>query len=687
MRRKPSEPSQSITQVAASRYFTNREGFIEAFMRYIHAGEGDPLRVLVFYGVGGVGKTTLVQKLCEELKQFNPPVPYTRVDLESVGAQALAHREVLIRLRTDLESHFGVQFPRFDLCWAMIVAREGGDPPPLIRTNPNLRDALEFASVLFQAPLQGLDVFVERTVLRFPVLEKWVRQVGGTKDVLELRDLAMHREEALHDELIRRFAQDLQSHLKPREGKACKGVLFLDTYEALWTGREGGNSAQARLLDEWVRQLAEYCLEIGVLLVISGRDRLLWADDDLDWNELLDQHLLGGLSSQDAQAFLAKCGIGEPPDQPASPLQEAIINCCDTEPGPSLNCHPLYLALCAEIVLNTRHSEGSDPSPELFRGIPSQRVATELATRFLKSLHSRAMELWVTELSLTPRFDEASALALDTERQHHNGRAGWERLKGFSFVEPLPNGFYTLHKTMRDVLRARIAPSDATKVHQWFRDYWQERDELTLHWFHRWTLDSEETLREWTDMHKTALSELRIAEARRLLVLWSEIELDDADRRRLGDKLWAETHFMFGYVLWKTPTVPRSAVMKAAIEHYQAALRVFTEADFPQEWAMTQLNLGNAYADLLTGDRLENLQQAMACYQAALRVYTEADFPREWAGTQRNLGTVYLQLPMGDRLENLQQAMACYQAALRVFTEADFPQDWARTQHNLGTAY
>ncbi len=111
-------------------------------------------------------------------------------------------------------------------------------------------------------------------------------------------------------------------------------------------------------------------------------DRLMWAEDDPDWNEYLDQHLLGGLTSHDAQTFLAKCGIGPPPEQPTSPLQQAIIKCCDTEPESEVSCHPLYLALCAEIVLNTRKAEGRDPAPETFMGIPTPRVASELATRF-----------------------------------------------------------------------------------------------------------------------------------------------------------------------------------------------------------------------------------------------------------------------------------------------------------------
>jgi hypothetical protein len=90
------------------------------------------------------------------------------------------------------------------------------------------------------------------------------------------------------------------------------------------------------------------------------------------------------------------------------------------------------------------------------------------------------MELWVTELSLTPRFDPDAALALAAARRHAVGRADWERLRHFSFLEPQPDGFYRLHATMRAALRARVALEGAREVHEWFRSYWMERGQGAL---------------------------------------------------------------------------------------------------------------------------------------------------------------------------------------------------------------
>jgi hypothetical protein len=72
-RKDPSKPPAPDNALA---YFTDREELIDAFHRHLDAPEGEPLRVLVFYGVGGIGKTTLVKKLCADLRGAAPPVPH-----------------------------------------------------------------------------------------------------------------------------------------------------------------------------------------------------------------------------------------------------------------------------------------------------------------------------------------------------------------------------------------------------------------------------------------------------------------------------------------------------------------------------------------------------------------------------------------------------------------------------------
>ena len=70
-------------------------------------------------------------------------------------------------------------------------------------------------------------------------------------------------------------------------------------------------------------------------------------------------------------------------------------------------------------------------------------------------------------------------------------------------------------------------------------------------------------------------------------------------------------------------------------------MTVYTREAFPQDWAMTQNNLGNAYRDRIQGSRAENLEAAIKAYEAALTVRTREAFPQDWAMTQNNLGTAY----------------------------------------------
>ena len=136
-----------------------------------------------------------------------------------------------------------------------------------------------------------------------------------------------------------------------------------------------------------------------------------------------------------------------------------------------------------------------------------------------------------------------------------------------------------------------------------------------------------------------------------------------------------------------------SNMMEIAITGYEIALTIFTRVDFPEDWAATQNNLGNAYSQRIRGDKTKNIEQAITAFSAALEVYTHPDslnFPQDWAMTQNNLGNAYRDRIKGDPSENLEIAIKAYTAALQIYRRNHFlhcPQDLATTQNNLGNAY
>jgi tetratricopeptide (TPR) repeat protein len=131
----------------------------------------------------------------------------------------------------------------------------------------------------------------------------------------------------------------------------------------------------------------------------------------------------------------------------------------------------------------------------------------------------------------------------------------------------------------------------------------------------------------------------------------------------------------------------QSSNIEIAIASYEVVATVITQEVSPEEWAMIQDDLGNAYCDRIKGDWAENMEKAIAAFQSALQGYSHEAFPEDWARTQNNLATIYPYRNRGDQAENLELAIACCEKALQVYTRQDLPDDWAMVQTNLGATY
>ena len=126
-----------------------------------------------------------------------------------------------------------------------------------------------------------------------------------------------------------------------------------------------------------------------------------------------------------------------------------------------------------------------------------------------------------------------------------------------------------------------------------------------------------------------------------------------------------------------------------AIKSYKEVLKFRTTDLFPMQYAMTQNNLGIAYATLAeVKDKDQNCQLALKAYQEALKVYTLDLFPMDYVATQNNLGNAYRILAeVKDKTQNCQLALKAYQEALKVRTLDRFPMQYAATQNNLKVVY
>lgn len=172
------------------------------------------------------------------------------------------------------------------------------------------------------------------------------------------------------------------------------------------------------------------------------------------------------------------------------------------------------------------------------------------------------------------------------------------------------------------------------------------------------------------------------------MTILPQVELQEA-------KFIAATIGGFSNLMAQFPLGDKAKNLEIAITGYEIVVTVFTREASPNEWATTQNNLGNAYRnriqdDLADEDRLavraDHLERAIACYEQALQIYTRKAFPQDWAMTQNNLGNAYRDRIQGDRAGNLERAIACYKQALEIYTREASPEEWATIQNNLALA-
>jgi tetratricopeptide (TPR) repeat protein len=427
-----------------------------------------------------------------------------------------------------------------------------------------------------------------------------------------------------------------------------------------------------------------------VLFVLAGQNRAAWERIHPDWADpaWLEQHLINGLTEKDAREFLMRCGFE------SSAVQEAMLAACLTSEDGVY--HTFHLGLLADLGWVEREVNRREVTATLFSTLPPGDW-TALTLRFLKSLAHQSDADWLRKLAITPEFDEVAARAAYSSQPSQSQDTNWRMLQSLSFLVSLEGkqGWWTIHSAMQRAIIESLRLSELDRwrdIHLWWREYWQGRTSFSgdaaapLTWYHDWNLGKEDALREWNELASSARLAVPadMAFHHRLLLWWQPIRLLE---QRDWSELEARSAFSLGREYYKATLGDRGENLRKAISCYERALEVYTREAYPQDWAMTQNNLGVVWGDRPDGDRGENLRRAISCYEGALEVYTREAYPQDWARTQNNLGSAWGDRPDGDRGENLRKAISSYEGALEVRTREAYPQDWAMTQNNLGTAW
>jgi hypothetical protein len=273
-------------QPEAQKNFTDREEPRQAFWSeydtYEQTIKQDQIRVLTYYGIGGIGKSSLLHELQKELNKINL---HRHLYLDFNYAQSA--RTILLQLRHKFITQHGYSFPLFELALGEFAEKngekfQGSELSGLISEESVLGQAIEICS-----EFPGIDVLAKvlKVANKGTKFAKHLAAKLSNKYRKELEEISTMRSEELQRRLPYYFTCDLREHLQDLNEPF---VIFLDTYEMLVPELVG--KGDTFFQDEFLRhtKYGLVCNLPNVLWVIAGRDKLKWERFDSGWSEALD---------------------------------------------------------------------------------------------------------------------------------------------------------------------------------------------------------------------------------------------------------------------------------------------------------------------------------------------------------------------------------------------------------------
>lgn len=429
---------------ALRRKFFDREELLAAYQEELRGICADRPRILNVVGVGGIGKSRLLQELRDRT-----PAPGHRTARLDLQVPALRQQEdALAVLRMEFGAQ-GVEFDRFDIAYAVLWQRVHPHLPLDRRNTPFAEESEVLTKILDETtgvPVFGTAASLVRLTGRAVAGRKRRNRIQSDPTLQELDDLS---NASLGHAVSYLFAEELRESAEEKPY-----VLFVDAYEALVpTPLPGGRSYGS---DAWLRDLLGQFH--GGLTVLASREPLAWAAYDPEWDLVIRRAAVDGLPMDARLELLAQAGITEAPRQHMIAEASAGV--------------PFYLHLAVDTHSHPVHQAVPAPRTE------DTATSEEIVQRFLQ--HVSPDEIRILELlSLTRTFDLGVFREIGRAFDLPTNLLTWESLTAYSFAYPLPDGWFRLHQLMVTALQNHLSPCVRRDVHSVLRRYWETLAERT----------------------------------------------------------------------------------------------------------------------------------------------------------------------------------------------------------------
>ncbi len=426
---------KALHNMQAVRKFTDREAARDAFFRAFdnYMTGQRPLLVLMYYGVGGIGKTSLLRHIKGEVvkKTKETRLRPTLIDINLESAQFDSPAICLFAIYNQLE----ISCPAFEYALARLWSLQGWAIEDIKRRLIN-RDSLLYDLVEVAANTTGIFAPVHMFHRLLETGSQYATRLWGkSKRVVEEID------KLTEVELEERLPYYLGLAVEEASIARKKRFIFLlDSHEIML--HPDAFKTVKRSVDEWLQEFIGSA-ENG-LYVMAGREYLKWADTNPSWIDYIEQHILGALSDQDADYFLSAIPILE------AEIRQAII---ETAHGV-----PLYLDLCVSTYI-IRKQAGEPITASDFR-----LAEKDVIRRFISHLDRNQADA-LKACALVERFDRDLFLALAQGLNISFPITRYHEFCSTSYTVQIDNAeVHKIHDTVRGFICDEADPDTALRL-------------------------------------------------------------------------------------------------------------------------------------------------------------------------------------------------------------------------------
>ena len=477
---------ESETQVTDSQnFFVDREVQRQIFNKNLGEVSTNGSRLLYYAGLGGVGKTALINELKNSVQGTSKEGKFKYINYDFThGTEMLA---VLSALKKSLSDKYYMEFPFFEK-GLLSYYKKRGDPAGMMQIENILKgstfarkarkyidntlhtsyDAGTLSNVGKKVLDEGIELFdmassaipiLKALKMTVDLIDKSIMQIEkyqleNDRNYIEVSEKLKKREKAATPEAIKEylptlFAQDISLWLKKNK---LNLIVFLDTYEQL-TDDEKDTKRHEKLIyrgrdvpaDWWIEELL-YDTR-GVLWVIAGRGEIKKIGETLEINQSDTLIQLKALDDKFSDEFLSKAGIED------SALREGIVKLTGG--------YPIYLTICVD----TYHeivSAGRVPTLEDFGD------KREFVIKRLLDFMNDTTRNMVKRLCIMGRWtDDCIECVLSI--LHENNVETYNRVKKLSFVSAQTETIFTFDRSIQKVLLDHLNENENIFIKETFK--------------------------------------------------------------------------------------------------------------------------------------------------------------------------------------------------------------------------